>query len=113
MVDITLVWCSYFSVFNHGYSQDPDESPGSQLLHDQVLNVIDIPQDPMKESASDSRKGWEINDPWRGDHVLDAWYFGMWTILNNEFNVDLPQSGLDPEDPWADPVGGRAPNSAR
>lgn len=88
------------------YNSDPDEAPGASLLHDQVRNTLDIEPNPEKESKSDNNKGWTINDPWRGDHVVDAWYMAVWTILSNQFEVDIPSERMDSSDPWAEQKAG-------
>jgi hypothetical protein len=84
------------------YNMDSDESPGTGLLHDQVRNALDVAPNPEAESKSDSKKGWDINDPWRGDHVVDAWYMAMWTILSGQFDVAPKSERLDQKDPWAE-----------
>jgi hypothetical protein len=82
----------------------PDcEIPGSCQLHDQVMQTIDVAEDRDRETKSDSTKGWMVSDPWRGDHVLDAWYFCMWTILSQQLRVPEGRAiGADARDPWAD-----------
>lgn len=88
------------------YNMDPDESPGAGLLHDQARNTLDVTPNPEKESKSDSNKGWQISDPWRGDHVVDAWYLAMWTILSDQFEVAPATERLDENDPWAEQKAG-------
>jgi hypothetical protein len=88
------------------YNMNPDESPGAGLLHDQVRNTLDVPPNPEKESKSDSNKGWQISDPWRGDHVVDAWYLAMWAILSDQFEVTYASEKLDDNDPWAEQKAG-------
>lgn len=80
-----------------------DEVAGSYQLHDQIMQVIDVPEDRERESKTDSNKGWQVSDPWRGDHVLDAWYLAMWTIHTQQLQMQLPKGAaeLDPDDPWA------------
>lgn len=76
-----------------------NESPGAVLLHDQVMNALDIPENREKESKSDSNKGWTIKDVWRGDHVVDAWYFALWTILTGQ--IVIPEFEAEKSsDPW-------------
>jgi hypothetical protein len=82
---------------------EDDETPGGDILHDQVMQVVDKPDDPEKESRGGYDKGWLVSDPLRGDHVLDAWYFTLWAIYSQQ--VKMPESHgktLDPDDPWAD-----------
>jgi len=68
---------------------DTYESPGTILLHDQVRATLDKPDKPEKESGGTENldKGWIIRDPWRGDHVVDAWYFTLWTIISGQLIV--------------------------
>ena len=47
-----------------------DESPGAYILHDQVQQTVDKPDDPDKESRGGSDKGWMVADPMRGDHCF-------------------------------------------
>lgn len=85
------------------YASDLSESAGASLLHDQVQTALDKPENPEKESKSDSDKGWIINDPWRGDHCVDAFLFAMWSIFFG--HVLIPEKlkeVLDPQDPWAE-----------
>ena len=83
---------------------DQDASPGAEILHGQVMNCVDVPDNPERESGNQIRhKGWQVSDPFRGDHVLDAWYFIMWTIYTNQFVVipkDVPVADSNSEDPW-------------
>jgi hypothetical protein len=86
----------------HDQYTEVDEAPGAELLHDQVLQTIDVPEDPDRESKSNLLKGWQVHNPMRGDHVLDAWYFAVWTI--NSQQAQLPEGisiPSDNRDPWA------------
>jgi hypothetical protein len=80
-----------------------DSSPGTYLLHDQVVNCADILDSVERESKSNTLKGWQVGDPWRGDHVLDAWYFAVWTICSGQLIVPkrLATPGSE-DDPWAE-----------
>lgn len=67
------------------------------LLHDQLMRAIDRPMSDDKDRESDSNKGWIINDPWRGDHVCDAFMLVMWTIFTNQVQKLAPVvKALDP-----------------
>jgi hypothetical protein len=80
-----------------------DEYPGGYSIHDQVMQVVDKPEDPDKEGRASNDKGWQVSDPWRGDHVLDAWYYTVWAIFTQQ--VGMPQSHnrrIDSADPWAE-----------
>jgi len=80
-----------------------DESPGGYAIHDQVMQTVDKPDDAGKENRAGSDKGWQIADPWRGDHVLDAWYFCMWAIFVQELRIPdaIGKGDFDRSDPWA------------
>ena len=70
-----------------------------QLLHDQMKRVQNIPETSDKDTTTINRKKWLINDPWRGDHVLDSLMLAVWTILSNQLLID-PTSASRPGDPW-------------
>jgi len=91
-----------FHVFDMPYGQmDDDESSGAYILHDQVMTTIDVADDPVRESKSDNSKCWQTSDPFRGDHVLDAWYFAMWTIYSQQLGVQKAMHTRSSDDPWA------------
>jgi hypothetical protein len=83
-------------------SMDDDQYPGASLLHDQVLNAQDIPENPDRESKADGSKGWVITDAWRSDHVVDAWYFTMWVILSGQILALERSDTAKQDDPWAE-----------
>lgn len=89
-----------FHLYDVAYTED-DESPGAYLLHDQVMQCIDVAEDRERESKTDQNKGWQVSDPFRGDHILDAWYFAVWLVCSQQ--VILPKSiaTASSEDPWA------------
>jgi len=64
------------------------------LLHDQLLEALILPQDTTKEKQNQNSKGWIVNDPWRGDHVMDAWL--MATFCIKEGLLQLPAGGVGP-----------------
>jgi len=68
-------------------SMDTKESPGAAILHQQMINTLDVPEKEDRESRADNTKGWLVNDPWRGDHVLDAFYFASWGILGGALMI--------------------------
>lgn len=80
---------------------EKDESPGAYQLHDQVMQVIDTLEDRERESKTDSLKGWQVSDPWRGDHVLDAWYLAIWTVHSQQLLIPATTPTIDVSDPWA------------
>jgi hypothetical protein len=81
---------------------EEDESSGAYLLHDQVRQTMDVAPDPERESKADQNKGWQVSDPFRGDHVLDAWYFAVWLVCSQQVNVPKQKlSRTANSDPWA------------
>jgi hypothetical protein len=84
------------------YVIDQDQYPGAALLHDQVLNAMDVPENPDRESKADAKKGWVITDAWRSDHVVDAWYFTMWMVLSGQILPINKEDTAKKEDPWAE-----------
>jgi len=80
---------------------DEDESSGAYLLHDQVRQCIDVSEDPERESKSNQLKGWQVSDPFRGDHLLDAWYFAMWVICSQQIILQRTTNTISSSDPWA------------
>lgn len=87
------------------YSIDPDSTSGAEILHGQVMTCVDVPDNPERESGNLQRhKGWQVSDPFRADHVLDAWYFAMWTIYTNQLVVTFKGTSFEnkDKDPWAD-----------
>lgn len=70
-----------------------------QLLW-QVLECLNKPKVEGKEGKSPSDKGWVVRDPWRGDHVLDAWLMAMWTIASGQ--IELPPEQYEIKKGWED-----------
>ncbi len=62
-------------------------TPGCDALHDQIMEALKEPNDAKTEGSSINRKGWVINDPWRGDHCADAWLLACWTLSQNQVLV--------------------------
>jgi hypothetical protein len=91
------LWFHLFDVPN----PPDDESPGAYLIHDQVRQCVDVAVDPDRESRSDRLKGWLVSDPFRGDHVLDAWYLAVWLICSQQVRVTRSASANKSADPWA------------
>ena len=71
-----------------------------QLLHDQVTKVQNVIETGDKDTTTVNRKGWRLNDPWRGDHVLDSLMLGIWTILSKQLVVGDDSLNQEPGDPW-------------
>ena len=86
------------------YTHDQRISPGAALLHTQMMETLDDPEDRERESRPGLKKGWIVNDPWRQDHVLDAFYFVAWAFLSGA--VQLPSHIANEaqiyRDPWAE-----------
>lgn len=59
------------------------------LLHDQFMRALNNPLPSNVDDTRNQGKGWIVNDPWRGDHVLDAAVFSVWTILSGM--IKLPK----------------------
>jgi hypothetical protein len=78
-----------------------DESPGSYLIHDQVRQCLDVAENRERESKSGDKKGWLVSDPFRGDHVLDAWYLAIWMICSQQVNLPKSSASRSAADPWA------------
>lgn len=72
----------------------------ADLLHEQLMEAMIRPKPEGTEARGGSRKGWIINDPWRGEHVPDAWLLAMWTLYNHM--VALPSKLLAPGDAFAE-----------
>lgn len=90
----------FFHLYDVPIPED-DESSGAYLIHDQVRQCIDVAEDPERESKSDNKKGWQVSDPFRGDHVLDAWYFAVWLICSQQIRVTKSSAASTSTDPWA------------
>lgn len=54
------------------------------LLYDQITRVQNKPQAEDREEGPSNAKGWIVNDPWRGDHVVDALMLGLYTIYSGQ-----------------------------
>lgn len=81
---------------------DEAESPGGILLHDQIKNCIDIPDNKERDTSQAQQKGWQTADPIRGDHVLDSWYLAMWLICSGQVFVSRAKVvSSTSDDPWA------------
>lgn len=70
-----------------------------QLLHDQLMMVQNKPENPDRDGMQPNSKMWVVNDPWRGDHVLDAFVMALWTIFSNQLRTDV-QIERPHQDPW-------------
>jgi hypothetical protein len=90
----------FFHLLDLPITED-DESPGGYLLHDQVMHTIDVAEDPARESKSSQIKGWQVSDPFRGDHVLDAWYFATWLVCSQQISLPEMSAASLSDDPWA------------
>lgn len=62
-------------------------SKNCDMLHDQLLEVLNKPNPEGKETIAGRDKGWIVKDPWRKDHVLDAFMLACYTIFNEELEV--------------------------
>lgn len=59
------------------------------LLFDQLKEALIRPKNDEVENAPTNRKGWIVKDRWRGDHVMDAFLLAMFTIYNNQLDVEV------------------------
>lgn len=78
-----------------------DESPGGYMLHDQAMQTIDVAEDRERESKTGNEKGWQVSDPFRSDHVLDAWYFAIWLVCSQQIQLPKTAATINTNDPWA------------
>lgn len=53
----------------------------TQLLHDDLTRVQRKLSNQDIDVDRGYGKGWEANNPWRKDHVMDAFILAMWTIM--------------------------------
>jgi len=69
----------------------------ADLLYEQLRDALirPIPEGAEKRG---SKKGWIINDPWRQDHVPDAWLLAMWTIYAGF--LSMPKPTYEKGDQW-------------
>jgi len=89
-----------FHLYDAPYS-DESESPGGLLLHDQVKNCVDVQDSKDRDVSNAQQKGWQVSDPFRGDHVLDGWYLAMWMIASQQVHVPKAIVQATESDPWA------------
>ena len=68
------------------------------LLHDQLRDALIKPPDTQKERQAGNDKGWIVKDPWRGDHVMDAFLMACFCI--KEGLVRMPMTGVNPTAPF-------------
>ena len=54
------------------------------LLHDDLMRVQRKLANENMDVDRGFGKGWEVNNPWRKDHVLDAFILAMWTIMTGQ-----------------------------
>ena len=74
------------------------DADSADLLHDQVAQAMRKPPPVGKETKATADKGWIINDPWRGDHVVDAWIHAMWVLYSG--GIALPEEQQEPGTPY-------------
>lgn len=73
--------------------------PGSEALFSQMREVIDRVEGSARESGKENNtKGWIVRDAFRGDHVLDALMFTLWTIYSGQ--LDMPVAGAKYHSPY-------------
>jgi hypothetical protein len=69
----------------------------ASILHDQVMRVQNKPENRDSEAGLVGNKGWVVSDVFRGDHVLDAFVMGLYTVRSNQ--VEFPPEHRSPGDP--------------
>ena len=67
-------------------------SEQTDLLHEQLKEALirDISND--NDTPNKTKKRWVINDPWRGDHVPDAFLMACFTIYSNSVPMESKPS---------------------
>jgi hypothetical protein len=75
------------------------DSEKAEELFEQLTEVLKKPDTEGKESKAGSDKGWIVNNPWRKDHVLDAFVLAMWTIRCGQLQVPEIYKEVSAE-PW-------------
>lgn len=77
------------------------DSAHCDLIHDQCLNLLSKQEKALDSDSTSyiSKKGWKIADGgMRGDHVLDAWFFAMFTIMTSQ--VKPPEAPIPTVSPF-------------
>jgi hypothetical protein len=74
-----------------------DEERADQL-HDQLMEALRKSPPEGKDSKATLDKGWVVRDPWRGDHVLDAFVMAIWCLYMKM--ITPPIENQDPGDPY-------------
>jgi hypothetical protein len=54
------------------------------LLHDDLMRVQRKATNENLDVDRGFGKGWDVSNPWRKDHVLDAFILAMWTIMTGQ-----------------------------
>jgi hypothetical protein len=74
-----------------------------QILHDQMMRAQNKIEETQKfrDTSPDRKKGWIVNDPYRGDHVCDALIMALWTIYSNQVMVPISNAVIE-KDPWSE-----------
>jgi len=85
----TYIWINQMAQAGHLWFD-----MGAEDLHQQVMECLRRPPPEGKESKATSDKGWIVNDPWRGDHVLDAFVMLMWLFYTQA--LELPEPLAEP-----------------
>lgn len=74
------------------------DADNADLLHDQLAQAMRKPPPEGKETKASADKGWKVNDPWRGDHVMDAFIHAMWVLYSG--GLRLPEDQQKPGTTW-------------
>jgi len=91
------------------------DEDNTSYLHEQLMEALRKPEPEGVETSAGKSKGWIIRDPWRGDHVVDAFILAVWTVFMDQ--VELPESLSTPGNPFEEAQRGldfsRAQNEKR
>ncbi len=64
----------------------------TDLLHEQIKETLIRDVNNENDTPNKTKKRWIVNDPWRGDHVMDGWLMACWTIYCNALSIERKTS---------------------
>ncbi len=59
------------------------------LLHEQLKEALIRVPSAESDGSNLTKKGWIVKNKWRGDHTMDSWLLAMWTIYNNQLDIEM------------------------
>jgi len=89
----TMEWINYMAGRGFLIFDKECDQPCSQLRA-----ALIKPLDNQKERQTGNDKGWLVKDPWRGDHVMDAFLMACFCI--KEELIHMPMAGVNPTAPF-------------